>query len=81
MGFHRTVLKQFFCLLSSLYDKYNLNSDNIYIVGGTGISSVPSKQIKVLGLSEKMLARESKKKTVTNTVVACVTILSKSDWH
>jgi hypothetical protein len=27
------------------------------------------------------LARESKKRTVTNTVVTCVRILSKSDWH
>jgi hypothetical protein len=53
MGFHRTVVKQFLCLLSSLYDKYNFNSDNIYNVDETGISTVPSKQIKVLGLSEK----------------------------
>jgi hypothetical protein len=36
-----------------LYDKYNFNSDNIYIVDETGISTVPSKQILVLGLSGK----------------------------
>jgi hypothetical protein len=36
-----------------LYDKYNLNSDNIYIVDETGISTVPSKQIEVLELSVK----------------------------
>jgi hypothetical protein len=53
MGFHRTVVKQFFCLLSSLYDKYNLNSENIYIVDEIGISTVPNKQIKVLELSGK----------------------------
>jgi hypothetical protein len=53
MGFHRTVVKQFFCLLSSLYDKYNFTSDNIYKVDETEISPVPSKQIKVLGLSGK----------------------------
>jgi predicted extracellular nuclease len=29
----------------------------------------------------KTLARESKKRSVTNTVVTCVTILRKSDWH
>jgi hypothetical protein len=46
------VVKQFFCL-SSLHDKHNFNSDNIYNVDETGISTVPSKQIKVLGLSEK----------------------------
>jgi hypothetical protein len=27
------------------------------------------------------LTRESKKRTMTNTVVTCVTILSKRDWH
>jgi hypothetical protein len=53
MGFHRTVVKQFLCLLLPLYDKYNLNSDNIYNVDETGISTVPSKQIKVFGLSGK----------------------------
>jgi hypothetical protein len=52
MGFHRTVVKQFFCLLSSLYDKYNFKSD-IYIVDETGFSTVPSKQMKALGLSGK----------------------------
>jgi hypothetical protein len=36
-----------------LYDKYNFNSDNIYIVDETAISTVPSKQVKVLGLSGK----------------------------
>jgi hypothetical protein len=36
-----------------LYDKYNLNSDNIYNADETGISTVPSKQIKMLGLSGK----------------------------
>jgi hypothetical protein len=36
-----------------LYDKYNLNSGKIYIIDETGISTVPSKPIKVLGLSEK----------------------------
>jgi hypothetical protein len=36
-----------------LYDKYNFNSDNIYIVDEPGISTIPSKQIKVLGLSGK----------------------------
>jgi hypothetical protein len=51
MGFYRTVVKLFVCLLSSLYDKYNFISDTIYIVEETGISTVPSKQIKVLGLS------------------------------
>jgi hypothetical protein len=53
MGFHRTVVKQFFCLSSSLQDKYNFNSDNIYNVDETRISTVPSKQIKVFGLSGK----------------------------
>jgi hypothetical protein len=53
MGFHRTVVKQFFCLLSSLNDKYNFNSDNIYNVDETGISTVQSMQIKVLGMSGK----------------------------
>jgi hypothetical protein len=48
MGFHRTVVNTFFCLLSSLYDKYNFN-----IVDEPGISTVPSKQIKVLGLNGK----------------------------
>jgi hypothetical protein len=51
MRFHQTVVKQF-CLSSSLYDKYNFNSD-IYNVEETGISTVPSKQMKVLGLSGK----------------------------
>jgi hypothetical protein len=46
-------VKQFFCLLSSLYDKYNFYSDNIYNVDETGILTVPSKQIKVLGLTGK----------------------------
>jgi hypothetical protein len=55
MGFHQTVVKQFFCLSSSLYDKYNFTSDNIYNVDETGISTVPSKQIKVLGLSGKRM--------------------------
>jgi hypothetical protein len=36
-----------------LYDKYNFTSDNIYKVDETEISPVPSKQIKVLGLSRK----------------------------
>jgi hypothetical protein len=36
-----------------LYEKYNFNSDNIYNVDETGISPVPSKQIKVLRLSGK----------------------------
>jgi hypothetical protein len=53
MGFHRTVVQQLFCLLSSLYDKYNFNSNNIHNVDETGISTVPSKQVKVLGLSVK----------------------------
>jgi hypothetical protein len=46
-------VKQFFCLLSSLRGKYNFNSENINDVDKTGISTVPSKKIKVLGLSGK----------------------------
>jgi hypothetical protein len=52
MDFHRTIVKQFFCL-SSLYNKYNFGSNNTYIVDETGISTVPTKKIKVLGLSGK----------------------------
>jgi hypothetical protein len=53
MGFHRTVVKQFFCLLSYLYYKYNFKSDNIYIANEPGTSTAPSKQIEVLGLGGK----------------------------
>jgi hypothetical protein len=53
MGLHRTVVKQFFCLSYSLYDKYNFNSDSFYNVDETAISTVPSKQIKVLAPSGK----------------------------
>jgi hypothetical protein len=53
MEFNRTIVKQFFCLLSSLYDKYNFTPNNIYNVDETGIPTVPSKQIKVLGLRGK----------------------------
>jgi hypothetical protein len=32
-------------------------------------------------IGHRALARESKKRTVSNTVMTCVTILSKRDWH
>jgi hypothetical protein len=40
-----------------LYDKYNVNSDNIYVVDETGILTLTSKQIKVLELSGRRQVR------------------------
>ena len=53
IGFNRTVVKQFFDLLSDLYDRYKFSPDRIYNVDETGIRTVPSKQSKVLSMRGK----------------------------
>lgn len=52
MGCNQTVVKNLFCL-SPLSDKYNFTPGNIYNSDETGISTVPCKQIQMLGLRVK----------------------------
>lgn len=54
IGFNRTeAVEQFFVLLTEVYDKFKFTPDCIYNVDKTGITTVPKKQSKVIGIRGK----------------------------
>lgn len=53
MGFNKVSVDKFFELLTSLQEKYNFPPEKIWNVDETGITTVPKKQSRVLGLRGK----------------------------
>lgn len=53
IGFNRTAVEKFFALLTEVCEKYKFPPDCIWNVDETGITTVPNRQSKVIGLRGK----------------------------
>lgn len=53
IGFNKVSVAKFFELLRQEYEKYNFGADRIWNVDETGVSTVPKKKSKVIGLKGK----------------------------